>query len=197
MKRRPICSSVAWWTSEIMGSVCSNIPNQRGVTKIIKVQEQSDVALQASVEKSTLTNYEDHCLTPRVVPSYSWLVSPPIDFDASAKEMDEKAKEEGINDVEYCNRRFVKYCQPSTTSISPLNTKQRTWVWFCDSFQVLYKISSTSNLIRFDTCMWQSSCIRSNRLPQLKEMIVFLLVSQLKTPQTDISKSRGQGRVGG
>lgn len=116
-----------------MGSVCSNIPNQRGVTKIIKVQEQSDladVALQASVEKSTLTNYEDHCLTPRVVPSYSWLVSPPIDFDASAKEMDEKAKEdlasEGINDFEYCNRRFVKYCQHSTTSLSPLNTKQRT-----------------------------------------------------------------------
>ena len=116
-----------------MGSVCSNTPNQRGVTKIIKVQEQSDleeVALQASVEKSTLAIYEDHSLTPRVVPSYSWLVSPPIDFDASAKEMDEKAKgelaSERIKDVEYCNRRFVKYCQHSTTSLSPLNTKQRT-----------------------------------------------------------------------
>ena len=118
---------------EIMGSVCSKTPNQRRVTKIIKVQEQSDladVALQASVDKSTITIYEDHCFTPRVVPSYSWLVSPPIDFDASTKEMDENAKEEStserINDVEYCNRRFVKYCQHSTTSLPPLNFKQRS-----------------------------------------------------------------------
>ena len=139
-----------------MGSVCSKTPNQPGVTKIIKVQEQSnlgDVALQSSVEKSTITICEDHCFTPRVVPSYSWLVSPPIDFDASVKEMDEKAKEESaserINDVEYCNRRFVKYCQHSTTSLPPLNFKQRTWVWFC-VFKVFYKLFSASSLTRFD-----------------------------------------------
>lgn len=188
---------------EIMGSVCSKTPNQRGVTKIIKVQEQSDladVALQASVENSTITIYEDHCFTPRVVPSYSWLVSPPIDFDASAKLTDEKAKEdrasERINDVEYCNRRFVKYCQHSTTSLSPLNMKQSTWVWFC-VFQVFYKVPSVSSLTRFDKCGSQEdqTCIRSHRLSQHKEVIVFILVSQLKTPQTAISISGGQGTV--
>lgn len=46
---------VRFLVDEIMGSVCSNIPNRRGVTKIIKVQEQSDlaeVALQAIAEKN-------------------------------------------------------------------------------------------------------------------------------------------------
>lgn len=185
-----------------MGSVCSKIPDQRGVTEIIKAQQQSDLAdfaVQANVEKSTLTIDEDHCFPPKVVPSYSWLVSPPVDFDATAKEMDEKAKEElaseKINDVEYCNRRFVKYCQYSTTSVPPLNIKQCTS--YC-VFQVFYnRLSSVSSLNR-GTCGSQEdqTCIRSHRLPQHKEVIEFLLVSELKTPLTDISKSRGQATVG-
>lgn len=63
-----------------------------------------------SVEKLMFINYEDYCLILRVVFLYFWLVLLLIDFDVFVKEMDEKVKEEGINDVEYCNRRFVKYC---------------------------------------------------------------------------------------
>lgn len=60
-----------------------------------------------SVEKLMFINYEDYCLILRVVFLYFWLVLLLIDFDVFVKEMDEKVKEEGINDVEYCNRRFV------------------------------------------------------------------------------------------
>ena len=116
-----------------MGSACSKIPNQREVTEITRAPEQSDLAdfaVQANAVKSTLTIYEDHCSPPKVIPSYSWLVSPPVDFDATAREVNEKAKEEmareRINDVEYRNRRFVKYCQHSTTSPPPVNMKQCT-----------------------------------------------------------------------
>ena len=80
------------FVDEIMGSVCSKVPNQIGVTEIIKVQQQSDFAVQANAEKSTLTIAEDHRFPPKVVPSYSWLVSPPVDFDATAKEVTEKAR---------------------------------------------------------------------------------------------------------
>jgi len=125
---------VSGLVDEIMGSVCSKIPNQTGVTEIIKVQQHADLAdftVQANqTEQSTLTIEEDQCFQPKVVPSYSWLVSPPVDFDATAKEVNEKAKEElrseKINDVEYCNSRFVKFCQHSTTSLASLNMKQRT-----------------------------------------------------------------------
>jgi len=86
---------VSGFVDEIMGSVCSKVPNQIGVTEIIKVQQQSDLAdfaVQANAEKSTLTIAEDHRFPPKVVPSYSWLVSPPVDFDATAKEVTEKAR---------------------------------------------------------------------------------------------------------
>ena len=107
-----------------MGSVCSKIPNQREITEIIKAQEQSDIAhfaVEATAEKSTLKTYELDCFPAKVVPSYSWLVSPPVDFDANeeSKELAKKLASEKINDNKCCNRRFVKYCQHSTAIPPP------------------------------------------------------------------------------
>lgn len=118
-----------------MGSVCSSVPNQCEETEIIGAQKQSDLAdfaVQANVEKSTLESDCPDCFPPKVVPSYSWLVSPPVDFDATAKEVIKKSEEakklasEKINDNKYYNRRFLKYCQHSTATLPPLNTNQRT-----------------------------------------------------------------------
>lgn len=118
-----------------MGSVCSKIPNQSEITENMKAQEQSDLAdlaVQANVDKSRLTIYEPDCFPPKVVPSYSWLVSLPVDFDATAKEVNEKAEEakelasEKTNEVKHCNKRFVKYCQHSAAALPPQSMKQRT-----------------------------------------------------------------------
>ena len=129
---------VSCLVGKIMGSVCSKIPNQSEITENMhmKAQEQSELAdltVPANVDKSRVAIYEPDCFPPKVVPSYSWLISSPVDFDATAKEVNEKAEEakefasENTNEIKYCNRRFVKYCQHSATALplSP-NTKQRT-----------------------------------------------------------------------
>ena len=113
-----------------MGSVCSKAHGHLNLTKMMEnsnVQDESDPLVSANENQSSTTSHE-HDLSPaRVVPSYSWLVSSPVDFEATAEKLNAgKTKQPSkISSMKYCNGGFLKYlCQPSTTEVPPLNKKR-------------------------------------------------------------------------
>lgn len=115
-----------------MGSFCSkaHYGHVKRTEMAENTQEESDSA--ANEDKTRNTSREDDLSPSRVVPSYSWLVASPVDFDATAKKPSGKAKqpmESGsgkASGVKYYNGEFVKYLgQPSAAELPPgSNAKQ-------------------------------------------------------------------------
>lgn len=118
-----------------MGSFCSKAHYRhvkRTEVEPENTQELEESDSAANEDKTRNTSREDDLSPSRVVPSYSWLVASPVDFDATAKTPSGISKQplesgsEKTADVKYYNGEFVKYLgQPSAAELPPgSNAKQ-------------------------------------------------------------------------
>lgn len=127
--------------NQIMGSASSRGHAHDRMSKQVVDRSGKEANTNADHDPETLTNGDKSRVTTtshepdrsisKVVPSYSWLVSAPVDFDTTAKELNEKSKqpiqprrEKSNNEIKYCNGTFMKYCQLYAAELPPSNTKR-------------------------------------------------------------------------